>query len=151
MTASIPSPSSRKSGKSRPVHILENALSVAFILATLFTGFSPKMFSVNLGSVVAGILTPVPESSGSVPTNITPLRIGIVSGHWGNGSDSGAVCPDGTNEHDINLAIASLVQQQLEANGYNTDLLQEFDPRLDGYHAALLLSIHRPHPGFLQI
>ena len=142
MNASTPSPSSRQGGKSRPVHILENALSVAFVLATLFTGFSPKMFSVNLGSVVAGILTPVPEGSGSVPTNLTPLRIGIVSGHWGNGSDSGAVCPDGTNEHDINLAIASLVRQQLEANGYNTDLLQEFDPRLDGYRAALLLSIH---------
>jgi N-acetylmuramoyl-L-alanine amidase len=42
----------------------------------------------------------------------------------------------------VNLAIASLVRQQLEANGYNIDLLQEFDPRLDGYHAALLLSIH---------
>jgi len=132
----------RPGGDVHPGRILQTAFSVAFLLATLFTGFSPKMFSVNFGSVISGILTPVPGSIGSVPTSLKPLRIGIVSGHWGNGSDSGAVCPDGTNEHDVNLAIASLVRQKLEANGYNIDLLQEFDPRLDGYQAALLLSIH---------
>ncbi len=71
-----------------------------------------------------------------------PVRIGIVSGHWGNGDDPGAVCPDGTNELDVNLAIATLVRQKLEARGYNIDLLQEFDTRLEGYQAALLLSIH---------
>jgi N-acetylmuramoyl-L-alanine amidase len=142
MALSTPSRKPASNGNSHPVHILQNALSVAFVLATLFTGFSPKMFSFNLGSVVSGILTPVPPSNGTAASNLTPLRIGIVSGHWGNGIDPGAVCPDGTNEHDVNLAIASLVRQQLEANGYNIDLLQEFDPRLDGYHAALLLSIH---------
>jgi N-acetylmuramoyl-L-alanine amidase len=40
------------------------------------------------------------------------------------------------------LAIASIVRQQLEARGYTIDLLQEFDPRLEGYQAALMLSIH---------
>jgi N-acetylmuramoyl-L-alanine amidase len=142
MAASTPSSSPRPGAESRPGRILQTAFSVAFLLATLFTGFSPKMFTVNLGSLLSGVITPVPGSVGSVPTTTQPLRIGIVSGHWGNGIDPGAVCPDGINEHDVNLAIASLVRQQLEANGYTIDLLQEFDPRLDGYKAALLLSIH---------
>jgi N-acetylmuramoyl-L-alanine amidase len=122
--------------------ILQTAVSVAFLVATLFTSFSPKMFSFDLGTVLAGVLTPQPDTGGNAGTGLKPLRIGIVSGHWGNGSDTGAVCPDGTSEHDVNLAIASIVRQKLEARGYTIDLLQEFDPRLDGYQAALLLSIH---------
>jgi N-acetylmuramoyl-L-alanine amidase len=126
----------------RTGRILQTAFSVAFLLATLFTGFSPKMFSSNFGSIISGFLTPQPEGGETIPTTQKPVRIGIVSGHWANGGDPGAVCPDGTNEHAINLAIASLVRQKLEAQGYNIDMLQEFDPRLDGYQAALLLSIH---------
>jgi len=122
--------------------ILQTTFSVAFLLATLFTGFSPKMFSGNFGAFFSGMMTPQAGSGAAIPTTQKPVRIGIVSGHWGNGDDPGAVCPDGTNEHDINLAISSLVQQKLEAQGYTVDLLQEFDPRLDGYQAALLLSIH---------
>jgi N-acetylmuramoyl-L-alanine amidase len=122
--------------------ILQTTFSIAFLLATLFTGFSPKMFSANFDTLFSGILTPQPDGGGAVPTTQNTMRIGIVSGHWANGGDPGAVCPDGTNEHDVNLAIASLVRQKLEARGYNIDLLQEFDPRLDGYQAALLLSIH---------
>jgi N-acetylmuramoyl-L-alanine amidase len=122
--------------------ILQTAFSVAFLMATLFTGFSAKMFSGNFGAFFFGILTPQPDGGGALPTSQKSVRIGIVSGHWGNGSDPGAVCGDGTNEHDVNLSIASLVRQKLEARGYSVDLLQEFDPRLDGYQAALLLSIH---------
>jgi N-acetylmuramoyl-L-alanine amidase len=126
----------------RTGHILQTAFSVAFLLATLFTGFSPKMFSSDFGGIISGILTPQPNGSDFVPTTQKQVRIGIVSGHWGNGQDPGATCPDGTNEHDVNLSIATLVRQKLEARGYTIDLLQEFDPRLDGYQAALLLSIH---------
>ncbi len=124
------------------MRILQTTFSVAILIATLFTGFSPKMFSGNFGIIISGILTPQPDGAGAVPTSQKAVRIGIVSGHWGNGGDPGAVCPDGTNEHDINLAIATLVRQKLEARGYNLDLLQEFDTRLEGYQAALLLSIH---------
>lgn len=134
--------SSRSNEGSRTGRILQTTFSVAFLLATLFTGFSPKMFSGNFGTIISGIMAPQPDGEGVAPTTLKPVRIGIVSGHWANGGDPGAVCPDGTNEHDINLTIASLVRQKLEARGYNIDLLQEFDPRLDGYQAALLLSIH---------
>jgi N-acetylmuramoyl-L-alanine amidase len=126
----------------RTGRILQTSFSVAFLLATLFTGFSPKMFSGNFGTLISGLLTPQPGGVDAVAITQNNIRIGIVSGHWGNGGDPGAVCPDGTNELDVNLAIASIVRQQLEARGYVIDLLQEFDPRLDGYQAALMLSIH---------
>jgi N-acetylmuramoyl-L-alanine amidase len=124
------------------LHIVQTTFSVAILLATLFVAFSPKMFSGNLNSLVSSLLVPDQVNESISPTQGSAVRIGIVSGHWGNGDDAGAVCADGTNEHDVNLAIASLVRQKLEARGYVIDLLQEFDPRLDGYHAAMLLSIH---------
>ena len=139
-TPTVPNPVHPK-GDSNTGRILQTTFSVAFLLATLFTGFSPKMFSGDFGAIISGILTPQPDGL-AIATSQGSVRIGIVSGHWGNGGDPGAVCPDGINEHDVNLTIASLVRQKLEARGYNVDLLQEFDPRLDGFKAALLLSIH---------
>jgi N-acetylmuramoyl-L-alanine amidase len=133
---------SRSANSASTGRILQTTFSVAFLLATLFTGFSPKMFSSNFGAVISGILTPQPEGGGAVATTQKMIRIGIVSGHWGNGEDPGAVCPDGKNELEVNQTITSLVRQKLEAYGYNIDLLQEFDSRLEGYQAALLLSIH---------
>ncbi len=69
-----------------------------------------------------------------------PLRIGILSGHRNN--DAGAVCADGLTEADVNYDIASRVIATLNANGVRTDLLDEFDPRLDSYVATGLISIH---------
>jgi N-acetylmuramoyl-L-alanine amidase len=143
----------QRSSPSRPsrgvqtARILQTTFSVAILLATLFVAFSPKMFTKNLNSMVSGLLSPEQDGVAAVPTamSVVPrsgVRIGIVSGHWGNGDDSGAVCPDGTKEYDVNLAIATLVRQKLQARGYEIDLLQEFDPRLDDYHAAVLISIH---------
>ena len=87
--------------------------------------------------------TPVPKPATPAPTPFpTPFipRIGIVSGHRGN--DSGAVCKDGLTEAQINYDIASRVAVEMRANGYRVDLLDEFDPRLSGYRALLVLSIH---------
>ena len=74
------------------------------------------------------------------PTVAGMAHIGIVSGHWG--SDSGAVCANGLTEQQVNYAIATRVQQRLQQQGYTVDLLQEKDPRLEGYRADVLLSIH---------
>jgi N-acetylmuramoyl-L-alanine amidase len=147
MTIQHRSYSSRPRSGVRTTRILQTTFSVAILLATLFVAFSPEMFSGNLTSLVSGFLGPQQDGGVAVPAprSVMPqsaIRIGIVSGHWGNGNDAGAVCPDGTNEHDVNLAIASLVRQKLEARGYDIDLLQEFDPRLDDYRAAALISIH---------
>jgi len=84
------------------------------------------------------------------PTVPAALRIGIISGHWKN--DSGATCSDGLQEVDVNHAIALRVQAALQRMGYKVDLLAEFDPRLKGYRAAALVSIHAdvctPNPDY---
>jgi N-acetylmuramoyl-L-alanine amidase len=77
-----------------------------------------------------------------LPTETWQQRIGIVAGH--RGYDPGAVCEDGTGltEAEVNYEIAQLVVQDLRARGYTVDLLDEFDDRLEGYQASLLVSIH---------
>jgi N-acetylmuramoyl-L-alanine amidase len=67
-------------------------------------------------------------------------HVGIVAGH--SGHDSGAVCPDGLTEVEINLAVAEEVVALLKRRDYSADLLQEFDERLPGYRADALISIH---------
>jgi N-acetylmuramoyl-L-alanine amidase len=121
-------------------NIVQTTFSVAFLLATLFVAFSPRMFAGDFGSLISNLLTPQPNNVLAVPTTQMQLRIGIVAGHWGH--DAGAVCPDGVTEQDVNLAIATLVEQKLTARGFQVDLLQEFDPRLSDYNAAVLVSIH---------
>lgn len=73
-------------------------------------------------------------------TPLPQVRIGIVAGHYGN--DSGAVCENGVTEAEVNFKIATIVQQKLTALGFQADLLEEFDPRLQNYRAAMLVSIH---------
>jgi len=68
------------------------------------------------------------------------IRVGIVAGHWQN--DSGAVCPDGLEEVEINLDVAERTVGLLRRAGYRVDLLAEFDPALEGYEADVFLSIH---------
>ncbi len=130
----------RPQDRIRTGRILQTTLSVAILLATLFTGFSPKMLTGDLSGKFNLLLTPRPGANPASPTLEQTLRIGIVAGHWGN--DAGSVCENGTTEQQVNLSIATLVQQKLIAQGVQVDLLQEFDPRLNGYQAAALVSIH---------
>jgi N-acetylmuramoyl-L-alanine amidase len=120
------------------------------IVATLFVAFSPNAFSVEggLSDQLAVLLTTEPDSVVLPGTPRPAVKIGIVSGHLGN--DSGAVCENGTTEADVNLKIATIVQQKLNALGYQTDLLKEKDPRLNGYHAAVLVSIHNDSCDFIN-
>lgn len=67
-------------------------------------------------------------------------RVGIVAGHAGY--DTGAVCPDGLTEADVNLTIAREVVELLTRKGYAVDLLEEYDERLNGYQAEALVSVH---------
>lgn len=120
---------------------------VGGILATLFTLWTPGQFHsieapATLNSSLAQRSTQQIAATPGGPTK-TPrsrLLVGIVAGHWKN--DSGAVCPDGLKEVDINLNIATLVQKKLVENGFDVDLLGEFDVNLSGYQAAALVSIH---------
>jgi len=67
-------------------------------------------------------------------------RVGIVAGH--SGYDSGAVCPDGLTEAEVNLDIAERTADRLRKAGARVDLLEEYDPRLQGYAADAFVSIH---------
>ncbi len=126
---------------------LEIVIVVAFVIATLFTAWTePGLLPGGLSEKISNALiaqrtTPQPGVPTTTP-RVNP-RIGIVAGHSGN--DSGAVCSDalgGFREVDINLNVASLVREKLIAQGYDVDLLAEFDPRLTNYHALALVSIH---------
>jgi|YelNatPaOPRAMG01_1025707.scaffolds.fasta_scaffold00653_2 N-acetylmuramoyl-L-alanine amidase len=124
---------------------LSTVFSVAVIVATLFTIWTPSaLFNNSLAEKMAAALrtNPNANSPGMFPTPTArpqPL-IGIVAGHWGN--DSGSVCPDGLTEAEVNLKIATLVKEDLTKEGFDVDLLQEFDKRLYQYHALALVSIH---------
>lgn len=131
-------------------HRIPNAffstLGIAVLLATLFTAWTPNsIFASNLQEQLRILLTPQPEIVPGLTTPQPQLRIGIVAGHMGN--DSGAVCMDENGqvtlrEVDINFQIATLVERSLTAKGYQVDLLNEFDTRLNGYRAVALVSIH---------
>lgn len=76
------------------------------------------------------------------------LRVGIIAGHSGSENDPGAVCPDGLTEVSININVAELVVNQLRSQGIRSEQLTEFDPRLQGYVASALVSIHADSCGF---
>jgi N-acetylmuramoyl-L-alanine amidase len=89
--------------------------------------------------------TPGPTITPGGPTlspTPKPKRVGILAGHYGPENDPGAVCPDGLREVDINLAVAQRVVSILQDRGYEVDLLEEYDDRLNGYQAEAFLSIH---------
>jgi len=124
---------------SSPWRAFRNAVVVAFVVATLFTAGTPhSVASLAQGAPSAPRTTPTAPLP--TPTPRPRPRIGIVAGHWKN--DSGAVCPDGLQEADVNLNIAQRVADMLQAQGFDVDLLAEFDPRLSFYQALALISIH---------
>ncbi len=127
-----------------PRRVFWRGVFLSFLAATLFTLWTPS--AADWEAWQAGWQWMLPQAPAESPPQaaatsaVLPIRIGLVAGHWGN--DSGAVCPDGVTEVEINLRVASLVQQALTAEGYQVDILQEFDPRLQDYQAAALVSIH---------
>lgn len=140
----VKKPASPKQASFNIFNSIQTVVVYAFLLASLFTLFTPnnlfsgqtinRMFQAwqaNPTLVAQPILAPVESNTG---------RIGIVSGHWNN--DAGSVCPNGLKEADVNLTIASLVQQKLTKEGFQVDLLEEFDSRLTQYQAIALVSIH---------
>jgi N-acetylmuramoyl-L-alanine amidase len=145
-------PASTTRGKFSMFSGIQSIITYAFLFATLFTLFTPdNLFSGQM-------LTRVFEAWQASPDTMTPLvaevastdinRIGIVAGHWKN--DSGAVCSNGLTEEQVNLRIASLVQSKLTAEGFQVDLLEEFDSRLSQYKAIALVSIHADTCDFLN-
>lgn len=141
-----PKPVRKAAARPRIVNAFATTLGVAVLVATLFTAWTPtSLFAGNLQEQFLLILTPQAGPNAVVITPQPQLRVGIVAGHTGN--DSGAVCTDEEGqvtltEAEVNTRIADLVKENLVAAGYQVDLLNEFDTRLNGYRAVVLVSIH---------
>ena len=142
--------SQRPRRRTRSFRAVQTVLGVAILLATLFTALPSRgLVGGNFYDRLSVILTPRTNEDEQAPfvpqAPAAQIRIGIVAGHSGN--DSGAVCMDGNGnvtltEADVNLKIAAMVQEQLIQEGYQVDLLREYDSRLNGYRALAVVSIH---------
>jgi len=133
----------RKSNKGT-FYYIQLVVGIAFLLATLFTlwtnpGMLPENLVENFSVAQMPAITGTP---GILPTSTPRGRplIGVVAGHKGN--DSGSTCPDGLTEQSVNEKVAYLVQKNLVDSGFGVDVLNEFDEKLTGYQADVLISIH---------
>lgn len=128
-------------------------LGVAAVVATVLTAWRPA--SLDPGELVGDLMAALEggQASGqaegppATPETTGVLPIGVVAGHSGTHPDSGledpgATCPDGLRELDVNTSVANLVVQGLEGAGLEVVLLEEWDPRLNGFRGAALISIH---------
>lgn len=127
--------------------MIQTVVLSAFIVATLFTIWTPRsLISKNIEQRLEAAMQPQEINADetlleeAIPSDFPTNRIGIVVGHLGN--DSGAVCSNGLREVDINNTVATFVRDKLIKLGYEVDLLEEFDPRLQGYRGTALISIH---------
>lgn len=83
--------------------------------------------------------------AGLLPSLPARPQVVLISGHAE--SDSGAVCTDGAGdvtlaEADVNAAVAEGVAARLRSAGNAVEIFAEFDARLDGLAADVLVSLH---------
>jgi len=100
--------------------------------------------------VLAAQAAGVPWASGESLRGLLPSppqrpQVVLISGHAQ--SDSGAVCTDGAGnvtlaEADVNAAVADRVAVLLRSAGNDVEVFAEFDERLDGLVADVLVSLH---------
>ena len=116
---------------------LMTILLTALLTATVLVTFSPG------AEYIDQFIAPLETSSPTGNTNNQRKIIGILPGHYG--FDVGYQCGPELNfvaESDVNLRIAVMVRDYLQAQGYTVDFLHEFDPLLSNYTALALVSIH---------
>jgi N-acetylmuramoyl-L-alanine amidase len=133
-------------------------LAAALIVAFIFNYWTPdsflsEAFVANLQEVSStqGPATAVPSP---LPTFSRVQKVGLIIGHSGPplnpqfDRDPGAICDennDGIPELEelvINTTVGERVAELLVAAGYEIELLNEWDARIDNYRANILLSIH---------
>lgn len=128
--------------------------TVAVVLAIVILSFraASRIYSGDQSPGSGALHSPPPTPIASVlflpfsstgsgsETEEGPPKIGVVAGHWQY--DTGALCPDGLREVDINLAVAKKVVELLTARGYRAELLPEVAPAIQGYSADAFVSIH---------
>jgi N-acetylmuramoyl-L-alanine amidase len=140
----------------RPVRVnmlqhLWFVISVGAVLATLFTAWTPLgLMPLGLKERIVGFFSPPDSSLAGLPTPTARPRprIGIVAGHYK--ADTGFVCADGLQEVDVNLDIATRVKERLSGEGYEVELLDEYDDRLTNFTGLALVSIHADSCDFID-
>lgn len=105
---------------------------------------------VGIGAVAARTAGVLPDNAqGLARQGLAPgawnKQVALISGHAGN--DSGAICEDTDGqptiqEADVNAAVTRLAAERLRQAGADVLILEEYDPRLAGLRADLLLSLH---------
>lgn len=117
------------------------------LVATLLTWWTPASFlppgALGQLAVAQATRQATQQAIPADPAN----TIGIVSGHRGLNPtsglpDPGALCADGLSEQSVNENVAVQVAALLQGQGFHVDVLDEFDPRLTGYRALVVISIH---------
>ena len=110
-------------------------LMTALLTSTILITFSPGAEYID--QIAKPAETPVSRQT------TQKKIIGILPGHYGY--DSGYQCGADYNfvkEVDVDLRLAVMVRDYLEAQGYSVDFLHEFDPELTNYTALALVSLH---------
>lgn len=115
-----------------------------------------QSFAVVSFVIMAWVLLLIAQSVGVLPADLgnylsqtlfppTPPQVALISGHAGN--DSGAVCTDANGqtlltEASVNAQVTDLVYARLQQARIDTIILDEYDARLDGLVAGVVLSLH---------
>jgi N-acetylmuramoyl-L-alanine amidase len=117
-------------------------LAAALIAWRLVAAGQEILPSGALAPALENETAPVASDAPPLPADVPPdaPRVGVVAGHAGY--DTGAVCPDGLEEAEVNLTVAQEVAALLSRKGFYVDLLDEYDDRLTGYRADALVSVH---------
>lgn len=147
-------PSTKRRQGVRPLHL---CLGIRYLfmrhdlirtLQRLFAAIS-FMLVLAVGLIIGQAVGIVPaELQQLLPADLfapTPPQVALISGHAGY--DPGAVCIDATGatvltEAEVNAQVADRVQHALRRMGITVVILEEYDDRLAGLEAGVLLSLH---------
>lgn len=130
----------------------------ALIVAFIFSYWTPDSFlSEEFKGELQAVSSTQTEATAlpsPLPTFSSVQKVGIITGHSGpplNPAfeiDPGAICDDNNDgipeltELSINTAVAQRLAGLLLQEGFEVDMLEEWDDRLDNYRASALVSIH---------
>jgi len=129
-----------KPGKDRIVSRgVQSVVGIAIITATILTLWNPRSF-FKTPDIQDLFRSATQEEEMLIEVGEKVTRIGILSGYWMD--KPGNVCRYGTTEHDVNYGISYQLQILLEGDGYRVDLFPEFDEKLFGYDADVLIAIY---------
>ncbi len=132
----IPTRTPRKSHSNSVLYMVETVISVAVVMATLFTLWNPHGLFLPQSSFL-----PTPVSVGqNTNGQLVPVQVGLQIGHFKH--NEGNACPDGIKEVDVDYVIANKVSLLLAASGISIEVLDEYDIKLINYKADALISIH---------